>query len=52
MQYIIDRIKEPSTWAGVAVLLTAVGVETTAEELALVGAAIAAVLSIIMRERQ
>lgn len=52
MQYILDRIKEPSTWAGVAVLLTAIGIEISAEKLASIGAAIAAILSIVMRERK
>jgi hypothetical protein len=51
MEYIINRLKEPSTWAGLAVVFTAAGVSVSETELALVGSAIAAILAIVMRER-
>jgi len=51
MDYIIARLKEPSTWAGLAVILTAAGISVSESELALVGSAIAAVLAIVLRER-
>jgi hypothetical protein len=51
MEYIINRLKEPSTWAGVAVVFTAFGISVNAEELALVGSGVAAILAIVMRER-
>jgi hypothetical protein len=51
MDYIIARLKEPSTWAGLAVVFTAAGISVSESELALVGSAIAAVLAIVLRER-
>jgi len=51
MDYILARLKEPSSWAGLAVILTATGISVSEAELALVGSAIAAVLAIVLRER-
>jgi hypothetical protein len=51
MEYIINRLKEPSTWAGLAVVFTAFGISVSEAELALVGSGVAAVLAIILRER-
>jgi hypothetical protein len=51
MEYIINRLKEPSTWAGLAVVFTAAGISVSEAELALVGSGVAAVLAIILRER-
>lgn len=51
MKYIIDRLKEPSTWAGLAVVFTAAGITVSETELALVGSGIAAILAILLREK-
>ncbi len=51
MDYIIARLKEPSTWAGLAVVFTAAGISVSEAELALVGSGIAAILAIVLRER-
>jgi hypothetical protein len=51
MEYIIARLKEPSTWAGLAVVFTAAGITVSETELALIGSGIAAVLAIVMREK-
>ena len=51
---ILDRLKEPSTYAGVGVLLGIVGVNFAPEELnAIIGVltAIAAALAIFLREK-
>jgi hypothetical protein len=51
MDYIIQRIKEPSTWAGVSVVLVALGFNVSEAELATIGGGISAFLAIILRER-
>ena len=51
MDYIIARLKEPSTWAGLAVVFTAAGISVSEAELALIGSGIAAILAIVLRER-
>ena len=51
MDYIIARLREPSTWAGLAVVFTAAGISVSEAELALVGSGIAAILAIVLRER-
>lgn len=51
MDYIIARLKEPSTWAGLAVVFTAFGITVSEAELALIGSGISAVLAIVLRER-
>lgn len=51
---ILDRLKEPSTYAGVGMLLNLVGLKFAPEELtALIGVAtaIAAALAIFLREK-
>ena len=42
--YLIDRLKEPSTWRGITALLTAFGIITSEEQ---AGAIIATGLSLI-----
>lgn len=51
MKFLIDRLKEPSTWAGLSVAMAMFGLSVSQEELAVVGAGIGAVLAIFMRER-
>jgi hypothetical protein len=51
MDHIIQRIKEPSTWAGVSVVLVALGLNVSEAELATIGGGISAFLAIILRER-
>lgn len=51
MEYIIQRIKEPSTWAGVSVVLVALGLNVSEAELATIGGGISAFLAILLRER-
>lgn len=51
MDFIIQRLKEPSTWAGVSVVLIALGVNVSEAELATVGGGISAILAIFLRER-
>jgi hypothetical protein len=51
MDYIIQRIKEPSTWAGVSVVLVALGLNVSEAELATIGGGISAFLAILLRER-
>lgn len=52
MKNTIQRFKEPSTWAGVSLLLTLFGVNVEqAEAVAQFGAASAAFLAVILRER-
>lgn len=50
MDYLIARLKEPSTWAGLSVILAMFGITVGQEELAVAGAGIGAVLAIVMRE--
>jgi hypothetical protein len=51
MQYLIDRIKEPSTWAGLSVVLAMLGISVGEQELAIIGSGIGALLAIVMREK-
>lgn len=50
MEYLIARLKEPSTWAGLSVVLSMLGITVGQEELAIVGSGIGAALAIFMRE--
>ena len=50
MEYLIARLKEPSTWAGLSVALAMFGISVGQEELAIIGSGIGAVLAIFMRE--
>lgn len=50
MNYLIERIREPSTWAGLSVIIAMTGYSVSQEELAVVGSGIAALLSIFVRE--
>lgn len=51
MEYLIERLKEPSTWAGFSVLLQMLGITVGEQELALIGGGISAALAVILRER-
>lgn len=51
MQYLIDRLKEPSTWAGLSVVLAMLGISVGEQELAIIGSGIGALLAIVMREK-
>lgn len=52
MQKILERLREPSSWAGVAVLLGLFGVPVGAPELvAQVGAGLAGLLAIALKEK-
>lgn len=51
MEYLISRLKEPSTWAGLSVLLAMFGVSVGQDELSVIGAGIGSLLAIILRER-
>lgn len=50
MEYLIARLKEPSTWTGLSVIFAMFGVTVGQEELAVAGAGIGAVLAIVLRE--
>lgn len=51
MKTIIQRFREPSTWAGVSVLLALFGVNVEqAQAVAQVGAALAGAAAVFMRE--
>lgn len=54
MQFIFNRLREPSTWAGIASLVAAFGFGVppgTVEAVAQVGAGIAGLGAIFLRER-
>lgn len=54
MQWIFDRLKEPSTWQGIAAFFTAVGVMLSPELWATIGpagVAIVALIQVIKKER-
>lgn len=46
-----SRFTEPSTWAGFAVLLSLFGVQVGMEEASMIGAGVAAVGAVVMREK-
>jgi hypothetical protein len=53
MNLILDRVREPSTWAGVGVILALFGVDSEMSgALTDAGAAFAALLAIILREKK
>lgn len=47
MNYLLDRLKEPSTWRGIALFLAAVGVKLQPDLLPAIGTAVTAVLGAI-----
>lgn len=47
MNYVIERLKEPSTWRGIALVLSAFGVHVAPELLPTIGTAFAAGLGAI-----
>jgi len=55
MQYLIARFKEPSTYAGLAAILTAFGVGLAPEyweAISSVGVGLAGLAAILLRERE
>ena len=53
-QYILDRAKEPSTWRGVIMLLTAIGVPIApamADAIVAVGLAIAGLIGVVSPDK-
>jgi hypothetical protein len=55
MNYFIDRLKEPSTWRGLALMLGALGVGVSPEMVNSIGSAVIAALGaieVIRRERR
>lgn len=53
-RYLIERFKEPSTWRGIILLLTACGVPFApgqAEQIIAVGMAIAGLLAMILPDK-
>ena len=53
VQYILSRLKEPSTWAAIATVAVGLGITIDAElvqAICTAGAAIAAVLAILIKE--
>lgn len=48
-QYMLDRMKEPSTWIGVGAALSALGITIDVEALSAIGMGIAAILGILMK---
>lgn len=47
MQWILDRLKEPSTWKGLTGLLGVIGISLSPDLVAQIGLAVAAVISAI-----
>lgn len=47
MTYILDRLKEPSTWRGIAVLVGTLGMHLSPDLIPAIGAAVAAVIGAI-----
>jgi hypothetical protein len=55
MDYLLERLKEPSTWRGLAVLATAAGVTFSPEQMEAivpVGLAVAGVIGVLAPERK
>jgi hypothetical protein len=55
MDYIVSRLREPSTYAGMALLAAAFGLAVPAEwvqALSALGMAVGGVVAVVMRERQ
>jgi hypothetical protein len=54
MEYIVSRLREPSTYAGLAAIVAAFGLAVPAEwvqALSALGVAVGGVLAVVMRER-
>ena len=47
MTYILDRLKEPSTWRGMAVLVGAFGMHLSPDLIPAIGTAVAGVIGVI-----
>lgn len=47
MEWILERLKEPSTWKGLAGLLGAIGVAISPELIGQIGAAVIAIIGAI-----
>lgn len=51
MKWIMDRLKEPSTWAAVAAGLVALGVTVDQQTVGAIAGGVVAVLGIIFKEK-
>jgi hypothetical protein len=47
MRYVFDRLKEPSTWRGAAILAGAFGLRLQPDAIAQIGTAVGAAISVI-----
>jgi hypothetical protein len=47
MKYLFDRLREPSTWRGAALLVGALGLQVQPDAIAQIGTAVGAVISVI-----
>ena len=50
-QFIRDRLREPSTWAGLGLVITQAAAAYTTRDPQALGALVAAVAAIVIRER-
>lgn len=50
LRYVVERAREPSSWAGVAVLLGLVMPQEVAGAVASIGAGLAGLAAVVMRE--
>ena len=50
--YVLERLKEPSTWAGVALIVQMAAQAAAAPTPGAIGATVAAVLAMLMPERR
>jgi spore maturation protein SpmB len=47
MRYVLDRLKEPSTWRGLAVIFGAIGVHVAPDLLPAIGTAVTAAIGAV-----
>ena len=47
MNYVIDRLKEPSTWRGIALIVGGFGVQVAPDLIPAIGAAVTAAIGLI-----
>ncbi len=51
MKWVVDRLKEPSTWSAVAAGLMAIGVTVDQATVGAIAGGVAAILGIVFREK-
>lgn len=54
MQYLLDRLQEPSTWRGLVMIVTSLGVALSPEQVAAIvatGSAIVGLIGVFTRDR-